>query len=289
MAERAIWSGAINFGLVTIPVKLHSATENKGIAFHQIHSKCKSRIQEKRWCPTCDRAVEWDEIEKGFEYSKGKYVAVSRKDLDSLPLPTKDAIVIEAFVKLEEIDPIYFDKNYYLLSDEKASRPFSLFMNALREKEMVAIGSFAIRSKERLCCLRPVGGTLLLDTLFYPDEIKVDLKSSIPKIKVSEPEMKMVSKLIDMMAQPFDVKMFKDNYRAALQKIIDAKLEGQEIEQPDKKMPKGQIIDLMEALQRSLKGVKNNKTKTLRSSAARRSNKYRAAETTKRSKRQRAS
>src|ERR1700722_6143128 len=119
MGERAIWSGAINFGLVTIPVKLYSATENKGISFHQIHNKCKTRIQEKRWCPKCKKFIDWDEIEKGFEYAKGKFVTVTKEDLESLPLPTKDVIVIQSFVKLEEIDPIYFDKNYYLESDEK--------------------------------------------------------------------------------------------------------------------------------------------------------------------------
>ncbi len=261
MADRAIWNGAINFGLVTIPVRLYAATENKGISFHQIHNKCKTRIQEKRWCPKCKRFVEWEEIEKGFEYSKGKFVTVTREDLDSLPLPTKDVIVIQAFVKLEEIDPIYFDKNYYLECDEKVIRPFSLFVNALSKKEIVAIGSFAIRSKERLCCLRPVGGTLILDTLLYPDEIKVDLHTKLPKTKVPEQEMNMVSKLIDMMVQPFDPKMFKDHYQESLQKVIESKLEGTEIEKPRKIAAKGQVIDLMEALKRSLKEAKRHNTK----------------------------
>ena len=260
MAERAIWNGGINFGLVNIPVRLFSATENKGISFHQIHSKCKTRIQEKRWCPKCKKFVEWDEIEKGFEYSKGKYVTVSREDLESLPLPTKDVIVIQAFVKLDEIDPIYFDKSYYLESDKKTARPFSLFLNALAKKQIVAIGSFTMRSKERLCCLRPVGGTLILDTLLYPDEIKVDLDTNLAKTKVSPEEMKMVSKLIDMMVKPFDPKMFKDHYREALKKVIDAKLEGEEIEQPRKAAAKGQVIDLMDALRRSLKEAKDKKT-----------------------------
>jgi DNA end-binding protein Ku len=261
MAERAIWNGGINFGLVNIPVKLYSATENKGISFHQIHNKCKTRIQEKRWCSKCNRAVEWDEIEKGFEYAKGKYVAVTKEDLESLPLPTKDTIVIQAFVKLSEIDPIYFDKNYYLKSEEKAARPFNLLMNALSEKQMVAIGSFAMRSKERLCCLRAAGGTLLLDTLFYPDEIKVQLNTKVPKIKTSKQELDMVSKLIDMMAQKFDVNMYQDNYREALEKVIEAKLEGVTVKQP-KATQKGKVLDLMEALQRSLKGTEMSKQKT---------------------------
>jgi len=261
MAERAIWNGGINFGLVNIPVKLYSATENKGIVFHQIHSKCNTRIQEKRWCPKCNREVAWDEVEKGFEHAKDQYIAVTKKDLDSLPLPTKNTIIIQAFVKLSEIDPLYFDKNYYLKSEEKAARPFNLLMNALSQKQMVAIGSFAMRSKERLCCLRSVGGNLLLDTLFYPDEIKVDLNGIIPKIKTSKQELNMVSKIIDMMSQTFDVNMYKDNYREALEQVIEAKLEGVKVRQPNR-VHKGQVLDLMEALQRSLKSANTRRPKT---------------------------
>jgi len=260
MTERAIWNGGINFGLVNIPVKLYSATENKGIVFHQIHSKCNTRIQEKRWCPKCNREVAWDEVEKGFEHAKDQYIAVTKKDLDSLPLPTKNTIIIQAFVKLSEIDPLYFDKNYYLKSEEKAARPFNLLMNALSQKQMVAIGSFAMRSKERLCCLRSVGGNLLLDTLFYPDEIKVDLNGIIPKIKTSKQELNMVSKIIDMMSQTFDVNMYKDNYREALEQVIEAKLEGVKVRQPNR-VHKGQVLDLMEALQRSLKSANTRRPK----------------------------
>jgi DNA end-binding protein Ku len=275
MAERAIWNGAITFGLVTMPVKLFSATENKSISFHQIHKKCKSRIQEKRWCPVCDKEVSWDEIEKGFEYTKGKYVIVTKEDLDHLPLPSKDTIVIQAFVKLEEIDPIYFDKSYYLQTDEKVSRPFNLLIKALEEKEMVAIGTFAIRDKERLCCLRPLGNNLIVETLLYPDEIRIDLNANTSKLKVPPQEMNMVSKLIDMMAQDFDPEMYKDNYREALQQIIDSKVEGHNIDKQQKPAPKGQLLDLMTALKRSVERAETGKAKTTR--PARRSTKGRRA------------
>jgi DNA end-binding protein Ku len=261
MAERAIWSGAITFGLVSIPIKLYAATENKGISFHQIHKKCQSRIQEKRWCPVCERDVDWDEIEKGFEYAKGKYVTVSKEDLEQLPLPDKDSIVIQAFVKLEEIDPIYFDKSYYLQTDKKVSRPFYLLIKALEEKQMVAIGSFAMRSKERLCCLRPIGDTLTVETLLYPDEIKIDLSAKLPKMTAPQQEMNMVHKLIDMMSQKFKPEMYEDHYREALQQIIDAKIAGHELKKAGKSAPKGQLLDLMTALKRSVEKAEKGKSK----------------------------
>ena len=263
MAQRAIWNGAVTFGLVTIPVKLYTATESKSISFHQIHKKCQSRIQEKRWCPTCEKDVDWDEIEKGFEYAKGKYVVVTKEDLENLPLPSKDNIVIQAFVKLEEIDPIYFDKSYYLQTNDKVSRPFNLLIRALEEKQMVAIGSFAIRSKERLCCLRPLGDTLIVETLLYPDEIKIDLKTKSPKLKVPAQEMSMVYKLIDMMAQDFRPDMYKDQYREALQEIIDAKIEGHAPDQLVKAEATGKLLDLMTALKRSVEKAENGKPRNI--------------------------
>lgn len=259
MAERAIWSGTVTFGLVTIPVRVFAATKSKGISFHQIHKKCQTRIQEQRWCPNCNKLVEWSEIEKGFEYAKGKYVTVTKKDLESLPLPAKDSIVIQSFVKLEEIDPIYFDKSYYLQTDDKTARPFNLLIKALAEKNMVAIGSFAIRSKERLCCLRPIGSSLIIETLLYPDEIIVDLTSKTPKLKIPQQELNVVSKLIDMMAQKFDPQVYQDHYREALEKLIEAKVAGKEIKKSTKSAPKGQLLDLMTALKRSVERTESQK------------------------------
>lgn len=260
MAEKAIWNGAITFGLVTIPVKLYTATQNKSISFHQVHKKCKSRIQEKRWCPSCERNVDWDEIEKGFEYEKGKYVIITKDDFEKLPLPSKDSIIIQAFVKLDEIDPIYFDKSYYLQTDKKSSRPFHLLIQALEDKQMVAIGSFAIRAKERLCCLRPLGGVLIVETLLYPDEVKIDLQAKLPKMKIATQEKNMVSKLIDMMSDKFNPEIYKDNYREALEKVIDAKIEGHAIEKPSK-VAKGQLLDLMTALKRSVEKAEGTRAR----------------------------
>ncbi len=252
MAERSVWNGSLSFGLVSIPVSLHTATESKSIAFNQIHAKCKTKIQEKRWCPTCQREVAWDEIEKGYQYAKGKYIALSGEDLEALPLPSKQTIAVQAFVKLKEIDPIYFEKSYYLQPDEKVERPFALFIHTLMEKKVVAIGTFAIRSKERLCCLRPAGGNLILDTLFYPEEIKVDFNQELPQIKLSGQEIKMASSLVDMMMQPFDLTQFKDHYREAMQKLIDAKLKGVPLTSDENPSKGAKLYDLMDALRRSV-------------------------------------
>jgi DNA end-binding protein Ku len=257
MPGRALWTGIVTFGLVSIPVKLYTATESKSVSFNQIHGECKTKIQERRWCPHCERFVEWEEVEKGFEYAKGEYIPITKEDLESIPLPSKNTIAVQSFVKIGEIDPVYFEKSYYVEPEDNSNRPFALFVETLIDKEMVGIGSFTIRSKERLCCLRPVGGTLLVDTLLYPDEIKVDLNAKLPAAKLSLQEKKMAASLVDMMAQPFDPENFKDHYREALEKLIEAKLEGIEIEKPT--AGKVETTDLMESLRRSLGVIEGGK------------------------------
>jgi DNA end-binding protein Ku len=253
---RSIWNGVISFGMVSIPVKLYSATENKDISFHQIHDKCKTRIREQKYCPHCDRKVEYEELEKGYEYGKGQYITISKEDLEALPLPAKHTIEVSSFVKLEEIDPIYFEKSYYLEPDEAAMRPFALFMKAIIEKGMIGIGTIAIRNKERLCALRAVEGTLVMETLLYPDEVRIDFDAKLPKVDVSAKELKMAQSLIDLMASEFDPEEYKDHYRNALKKVIEAKLEGQEIEVPRLPTSTGKVVDLMEALRVSVENVK---------------------------------
>ncbi len=258
MAARAIWSGVITFGMVSIPIKLYSATDNKDISFNQLHRDCKSRIKEMRFCPACDRKIEYEEIEKGYEYSKGQYVIVSKEDLEKMPLPNKNVIEISSFVTNEDIDPIYYDKAYYIMPEEAARKPFALFMKAITEKGMVAVAKLAIRSKERLCCLRPYGNTLMCNTLLYPDEIRVDKEQGGTDVQVSDKELAMASSLIDLMTQEFSPSDYKDNYREALMQLIEAKLEGKElVEAPV--VASGNVIDLMEALQASMESMKAKK------------------------------
>ncbi|RTL40664.1 MAG: Ku protein [Candidatus Melainabacteria bacterium] len=258
---RAIWSGVISFGLVSIPVKLYTATESKSLSFHQLHEKCKTRIKEQRWCPHCDKQVDYDEIVKGFEYSKGDYVVVTRDDLEELPLPSKNIINISAFIKAEEIDPLYFNGSYYLEPEKLAQKPCALFMHAMEEKGMVAIGTLALRNKERLCSLRVLGGNLLVEMLLYPDEIRVDMDKKLPAAKLSKQELSMASSLIDMMTQDFQPDDYEDHYREALQALIKAKIDGDEtIEQPEETKPT-RVVDLMEALRASVENAKSSRSK----------------------------
>lgn len=258
---RAIWSGVISFGLVSIPVKLYTATESKSLSFHQLHEKCKTRIKEQRWCPHCDKQVDYDEIVKGFEYSKGDYVVVTKEDLEELPLVSKNIINITAFVKAEEIDPLYFNGSYYLEPEKLAQKPCALFMHAMQEKEMVAIGTLALRNKERLCSLRVLGGNLLVDMLLYPDEIRVDMDKKLPAAKLSKQEVTMASSLIDMMTQDFQPEEYEDHYRDALQALIKAKIEGDEtVEQAKETKPTG-VVDLMEALRASVENARSSRSK----------------------------
>ncbi len=258
---RAIWSGVISFGLVSIPVKLYTATDSKSLSFHMLHEKCKTRIKEQRWCPHCDKQVDYDEIVKGFEYSKGNYVVVTKEDLEELPLPSKNIINISAFVKAEEIDPLYFNGAYYLEPEKLAQKPCALFMHAMQEKGMVALGTLALRNKERLCSLRVLGGNLIVEMLLYPDEIRVDMDKKMPAAKLSKQEMSMASSLIDMMSTDFKPQDYEDHYREALEALIKAKVDGEEtVEQPEETQPT-RVVDLMEALRASVENAKSSRTK----------------------------
>lgn len=258
MAARAIWSGIITFGMVSIPVKLYSATDNKDISFNQLHRDCKGRVKEQRFCPTCDRKIEYEELEKGYEYSKGQYVVLTKEDFEKLPLPNKNSIEITSFINSDEIDPVFYDKAYYIEPEEAAKKPFTLFMKAMLEKGMVAIAKVSIRTKERLCCLRLYGGTLMMNTLLYPDEVRVDRSRELPDVQISDKEMAMAGSLIDLMTDDFEPTNYKDSYREALMQVIEAKLEGREIHESPA-IPAGNVIDLMDALQASMENIKAKK------------------------------
>ncbi|HET6645468.1 MAG TPA: Ku protein [Fimbriimonadales bacterium] len=257
---RPLWNGVVSFGMVSIPVKLYTGTSDNDISFNLLHDECKSRVKQLRWCPVHDKEVPWDELVRGYEYSKGRYVVLSDEDFESLPVPSKHTIEITKFVPLDDIDPVYFDKAYYLEPEEVGIKPYSLFMKSLTEKGMVGIGKIAIRQKEHICSLRAVKGTLVLETLYYADEVRVDLDKSLPETKISAQEMKMAETLIDLLKGEFDPKEYHDEYRAALMERIEAKLSGQEIVEAP--VPQeAQITDLMEALKASVEAAKHPKEK----------------------------
>jgi DNA end-binding protein Ku len=255
---RSIWKGVISFGMVSIPVKLYTATESKDVALNMLHEECKSRIKQKRWCPLHDREVGWDEIARGYEYAKDQYVVLTEEDLEKLPVPSKHTIQLSAFVDASEIDPSFHEKSYYLEPDEAGVKPYNLLMRALESKGLTAIANIAIRNKERLCALRPSDGTILLDTLLYADEIRSQDKPKVPEVVVTEPELQMAQTLIDMLSQDFKPEQYHDRYREAMLAAIESKLQGEEIvEAPAAPAPK--VTDLMAALKASVEAARGTK------------------------------
>jgi len=240
--------------MVSIPVMLYSAVREHDIHFHQIHRKCGSRIRLQKWCPVDEEVVPPSEILRAFEISKGKYVVIDDEDLEEIPIPTLHTITVSAFVQTEEIDPIYFDKPYYVEPEEAGKKPYALLLKTLEDKNVAAVAKIALRQKESLTLVRASGGRLIMDTLYYPDEIR-EVEHSETKAKVDERELKMAASLVDLLTEKFDPEKYKDEYREALMERIEAKSQGKDVqEQPEVK--EAQVIDLFEALKRSVETAK---------------------------------
>ncbi|MEO8541758.1 MAG: Ku protein [bacterium] len=255
---RALWRGTISFGMVTIPIKLFTATESQDISFRQLHAADNSPIKLVRRCASDGKDLESDEIVKGYEYAKDHFVLVDESDLEKLPIPSKHTIELTAFVESEEIDPVFYEKSYHVEPEEMGRKPFMLLVKALEEKKLNAVGKIALRTKERLCSLRPRNGSLMLETLFYSDEIKPpDFET--PEVKVSDAEMKVAYALIDLLQEPFDPSKYRDEYRDSLKEIIEAKLEGHEYVAPAEPAALAPAVDLMAALKASVEAAKKRK------------------------------
>lgn len=255
---RAIWRGTISFGMVNIPVKLYTATESQDVSFRQLHIEDHSPIKYVKKCAADGQELENDEIVKGYEYTRGQYVLVTDEDLDTMPLPSKQVIELTSFVPGDDIDPIYYEKSYYVEPEEVAKKPYALLAKVLRERNQVAIGKLAMRSRERLCALRPRGDTVQLETLYYADEVrKPDF--DIPDINVSEAEMKVANALVELLAEDFQPEKYKDTYREALLALITAKLEGQELVTAPEPVEAKPAVDLMAALRASVEAAKARK------------------------------
>ncbi|ABP56399.1 Ku protein [Salinispora tropica] len=251
---RAIWKGAVSFGLVSIGVKLYSATEEKDIRFHQVHRDDGGRIRYKRTCQVCGEEVTYDDIVKGYDLGGGELVILTDDDFADLPLSTSRAIDVLEFVPAEQVDPILYNKAYFLEPEGTATKPYVLLRNALTDSERVAIVKVAIRQREQLATLRVHQGVLLLNTMLWPDEIrKPEFGFLDEDLKVRPPELAMASSLIGSMAGDFQPDVFTDDYRTALQEVIDAKVEGREIVQPEEaEEAPAAAVDLMAALKASV-------------------------------------
>jgi DNA end-binding protein Ku len=251
---RAIWKGAVSFGLVSIGVKLYSATQEKDIRFHQVHRADGGRIRYKRTCSVCGEEVGYDDIAKGYDIGGGEMVVLTDEDFADLPLSTSHAIDVLEFVPAEQVDPILYNKAYFLEPEGAATKPYVLLRDALVDSERVAIVKVALRQREQLATLRVREGVLLLNTMLWPDEVRTpDFGFLDEDITVRPPELAMASSLIDSMAGEFQPDAFTDDYRAALQEVIDAKVEGREVVQPEEveEVPAA-AVDLMAALRASV-------------------------------------
>jgi DNA end-binding protein Ku len=259
---RSIWRGAINFGMVTIPVKMYAATEQKDVRFHLVHKKDGARIVEKRFCSEEDKEVPWDEIARGYEVSKGEYVVMDKDEIDEAGPERASTIDIGDFVEMDEIDPIYFEKSYYLEPQDVGVKPFNLLRQALSETGRVAVARVAIRSKERLATLRVYEETLALETMYWPDEIRSISDLDLPSGKSAAPtsrELEMARTLVDSLASHFDPDQYKDEFRGALLVLIERRMKGDQ-RSAKRRKPQPKVVDLMEALQASLSSAKSAKS-----------------------------
>jgi DNA end-binding protein Ku len=257
---RSIWTGAISFGLVNVPVKLYSAVSKKTVRFHQLHDETGVRIAQRRVDPSTGEEVPYENIVKGYEIAPDRYVVLEPEELDALdPVKTK-TIDIEDFVDLEDIDPIYFDHPYYLAPGTGAQKPYRLLLDAMREAGKVAIARVVIRQKEQLVAIRPMGDVLAMATMNYADEIVgADKLDELPdsSVKVTERELKMAQQLIESLSGDFEPDKYKDEYREQVLALIERKANGEEIAvQPQAEEPK-KVPDLMAALEASLAAVKD--------------------------------
>ena len=263
---RSIWRGTISFGLVSVPVRMFTATESKELRFHFLHKGDLAPIGYDKVRKDTGEHVDPDEIVRGFEFEKGRFVELTDEDLDRLDVELTRSIDICDFVALEEIDPIYFRKAYSLLPDEGAEKPYRLLVQALEETAKVGIAKVVIRNKQHLACLRPMEGLLVLETMYYADEIrrpeKVDVKGELRAA-----EVEMAKTLVENLSEPFEPAKYDDNYRKELLELLRAKAKGQKLPEP-KEEEGGEVVDLMAALRESVERTKRQRV-TARKAAPR--------------------
>ncbi len=267
---RTTWNGSISFGLVTIPVGLAPATKpaarQSDVSFRTLHRECGTPIRQKRWCPVHEREVGADEIVKGWEVAKGEFVMIEDSDLEAIEQQdTSRAIEITSFVPLEEVDPIYFDRTYFLVPPGAAAqrRPYKLLLEAMNETGMAALGRFVLAGKEKLCLIRTKGDALVLETMFVAEDVyaQEEIDEAVESTETKKAEVDLARQVIASLATDFDAAELTSTYRSQLRELLQAKLEGQEIKRPEPQ-PETPVVDLMEALKRSVAEAKTRRTPT---------------------------
>jgi DNA end-binding protein Ku len=258
---RSIWKGAISFGLVSIPVKLYSATEERDISFRQVHREDGGRIRYQRVCTTCGEEVAYADIAKGYEMSDGSIVVLTDEDFDAVPITTNRMIDVVQFVPLEELDPIYFSKSYYLEPEKAGVKPYVLLARALEESGKVAVVKVALRQREALAAVRVRDGVFVLETMLWPDEVREPEFGFLDDdVEVRPQELAMAGTLIESLSGEFDPNEHHDSYREALEEVIEAKVAGHELVAPPERPEEGAaVVDLMAALRASVDAAKSGR------------------------------
>jgi DNA end-binding protein Ku len=266
---RAIWKGAITFGMVTIPVKLYTATEQRDVRFRMLCSKHEAPIQEKRVCSEGGEELAWEELVRGYEVGKGEFVVLDPEEIEAAKPESSTTIDIGDFVEAVEIDPIYFEKSYFLEPTDVGAKPFSLLKQALEETERVALARVTIRTRERLATLRAYDDTLILETMFWPDEIRSTGALDLPEgseAKVRAKELQMARSLVESLADRFKPETYTDAYREALEELIEQKMRGEK-RKAKRRKPEPKVVDLMEALKASVNEAKKDGAKAKKGGA----------------------
>jgi DNA end-binding protein Ku len=258
---RPLWKGAITFGLISIPVRLYSAVQEKSLKFHLMHEEDGGRIKYERVCSKCGKKVSWDDLVKGYEYSKDHYVTFSDDELEGLDVDSIRAIDVVAFVPLTDIDPIYFNKTYYVAPEAAGLKAYRLLADALEAEGQVGVAKVALRDKEHLATVRLKDDVFVLETMHWPDEIREpEFEELDKKVKIQDSEVKMARQLIQQLSAEFDPSEFEDEYRSKLEELVQAKVEGAEVTvaaEPEEEPTK--VVDLMEALKASVEEAKKRK------------------------------
>ena len=276
---KPIWTGAISFGMVTIPKKLYTATSPKDVRFRLLHKEDHAPIEEKRFCTADGKEVAWDDLVRGHEVSKGEFIILDPEEIDAAKPENSTSIDIGDFVLSAEIDPVYFEKSYFLEPTDIGVKPFSLLKRALEETERIALARVTIRTRERLATLRAYEETLMLETMFWPDEIRSTGTLDLPEgaeTRVPAKELQMARSLVENLADKFRPESYTDDYRTALERLIDQKMRG-ETRNAKRRRPAPKVIDLMEALKASVDAAKGGDREPAKKSPRRRAAKPSAA------------
>ena len=256
---QAIWKGTISFGMVTIPIKVYSATEERDISFRQVHTADSGRIRYKRYCEICGNEIPYSDIGKGYEMPDGRMVVLTSEDFAELPLPTAKSIEVLEFVPIDEVDPLFFAKAYYLATDGAVAKSYVLFRDALANTDQCAVVKVALRTRESLALLREKDGVLVLQTMLWPDEVR-DASFAVPDdVDIKKQEVAMAESYISTLSTDFDPGRYSSDYREALEALVEAKSEGVEMPETEEQEPGAQVVDLVAALRASVEAAKKRR------------------------------